>query len=132
MSVSILVYGAHTHNSKAMQIYKASGILMIILFIVKTILAIVNLSDFRGLVAKISEEKCKDLHGTNNHQVCLNTVHDNVETARTVTIVVFVPYVVGFTIFNILTILVANNAKLEIEDKQRGESQQLLGPAKLP
>ena len=108
LSVSILVYGAHTHNSKAMQIYKASGILMIILFIVKTILSIVNLSDFRGLVAKISEE------------------------TRTVFIVVFVPYVVGFTIFNIWTILVANNVKLEIEDKQRGEIQQLLGPAKLP
>ena len=67
-----------------------------------------NLSDFRGLVAKISEE------------------------TRTVFIVVFVPYVVGFTIFNIWTILVANNVKLEIEDKQRGEIQQLLGPAKLP
>ena len=136
VSASILAYGAHTRDSKAMQIYKVSAILMIILFIVETILVIVTLPDFRRsmeyLAWELGKKKCKDFQGTNDHQVCLNTIHDTVEATGTVTIVVFLLFVVGFTISNIWTIFVANNAKLEIEDKQRGESQQLLGPAKLP
>ena len=135
MSASVLVYGAHTRNSKAIQIYKVSAILMIILFIVETIIVIVTLPDFRrsmGYLAIKLEEKCKDLQGTNDYQVCLNTIDDTVEATGTVTIVVFVLFVIGFTISNIWTIFVGNKAKLEIEDAQRGEFQQLLGPAKLP
>ena len=135
MSASVLVYGAHTRNSKAIQIYKVSAILMIILFIVETIIVIVTLPDFRrsmGYLAIKLEEKCKDLQGTNDYQVCLNTIDDTVEATGTVTIVVFVLFVIGFTISNIWTIFVGNKAKLEIEDAQRGEFQQLLGPEKLP
>ena len=112
VSASILFYGAHTRNSKAIQIYKISGILMIIFRIVETILEIVTLPDFRLL----AEEKCKDLvYGTNDHHVCFNAAHDTFKAAGIVIIVVFVFFVVGFTIFNIWTIFVANNAKLEIE-----------------
>ena len=70
-------------------------------------LAIVNLPDFWKLV----NENCKDLHGTNDHQVCLNTA----DATGTVAIVGLVLFAVGVTIFNIWTIFVAKNAKLEIE-----------------
>ena len=78
VSASILAYGAHTGNSKAVQIYKVSAILMIILFIVETILVIVTLPDFRRsmeyLAWELGKKKCKDFQGTNlfssNHQGC--------------------------------------------------------------
>ena len=42
VSASILAYGAHTRNAKAMLIYIGSAILIIILFIVETVLGIMQ------------------------------------------------------------------------------------------
>ena len=106
VGAGVLAYGAHTRNSKAMQIYKVSAILMIILFIVETIIAIVNLPQIRYLV----ENWAIRIDG------CINC-YARGEAAGTITIVVFVLFVFGFIILKIWTIFVANNARLEIEGK---------------
>ena len=85
VSASILAYGAHTRDSKAMQIYKVSAILMIILFIVETILAIVNLPQIRYLV----ENWAIRIDG------CINC-YARGEAAGTIAIVVF-----GLFFFNL-------------------------------
>ena len=56
----------------------------------------------------------KDFHGTNDYQVCLSTAG----AARTGGIIAGVLITVGFIIFDIWTIIVANNAKKEIEAAQ--------------
>ena len=119
MSASILAYGAHTRNAKAMLIYIGSAILIIILFIVETALQIVAV------------QACNDFQGTNQTDIfdwCTNqndtNIHDNIcsiaagaDGAVGKGVVVFaVVYAVGVIIFDIWTIIVAKNANKEIED----------------
>merc|ERR1712172_368081 len=109
VSTSILAYGAHTRNAKAMLIYIGSAILLIILFIVETVLQIVAV------------QACNDFQGTNQNDT---NIHDHICSIAAVAdgavgkgIVVFaVVYAVGVIIFDIWTIIVAKNAKKEIED----------------
>ena len=56
VSASILAYGAHTRNSKAMIIYMVSAVLIIILFIFVTM---VNTFIGDDNLSKIVEEACK-------------------------------------------------------------------------
>ena len=117
VSASILAYGAHTRNAKAMLIYIGSAILIIILFIVETALEIVEV------------QACNDFQGTNqtdiidwgtNNQTDTNYICSIAAGADGVVgkgIVIFaVVYAVGVIIFDIWTIIVAKNAKKEIED----------------
>ena len=117
VSASILAYGAHTRNAKAILIYIGSAILIIILFIVETVLDIVEI------------EACNDFQGTNqtdiidwvtNNQTHSNHICSIAAGADGVVgkgIVIFaVVYAVGVIIFDIWTIIVAKNAKKEIED----------------
>ena len=79
VSASILAYGAHTRNAKAMLIYIGSAILIIISFIIQTMtLPVLIAVGADGAVAIV--------------------------------------YAVGVLIFDIWTIIVAKNAKKEIED----------------
>ena len=73
VSASILAYGAHTRNAKAMLIYIGSAILIIILFIVETVLGIVEV------------EACNDFQGTNQTDIFDwgtnqndTNIHDNI------------------------------------------------------
>ena len=59
VSASILAYGAHTRNSKAMIIYMVSAVLIIILFIFVTVHAMVNTFIGDDNLSKIVEEACK-------------------------------------------------------------------------
>jgi hypothetical protein len=117
VSASILAYGAHTRNAKAMLIYIGSAILIIILFIVETVLDIVEV------------EACNDFQGTNqtdiidwgtNNQTDTNlicSIAAGADGAVGKGIVIFAVVVaVGVIIFDIWTIIVAKNAKKEIED----------------
>merc|ERR1711971_1366180 len=116
VSASILAYGAHTRNAKAMLIYIGSAILLIILFIVETVLQIVAV------------QACNDFQGTNQTDIFDwgtnqndTNIHDNIcsiaDGAVGKGVVVFaVVYAVGVIIFDIWTIIVAKNAKKEIED----------------
>ena len=61
MSASILAYGAHTRNSKAMLIYTGSAILMIILTIVGVVLGIVEFFSGDENLSKSGKEICKAL-----------------------------------------------------------------------
>ena len=119
VTASILAYGAHTRNAKAMLIYIGSAILIIILFIVETVLQIVAV------------QACNDFQGTNQTDIFDwgtnqndTNIHDNIcsiaagaDGAVGKGVVVFaVVYAVGVIIFDIWTIIVAKNAKKEIED----------------
>ena len=119
VTASILAYGAHTRNAKAMLIYIGSAILIIILFIVETMLQIVAV------------QACNDFQGTNQTDIFDwgtnqndTNIHDNIcsiaagaDGAVGKGVVVFaVVYAVGVIIFDIWTIIVAKNAKKEIED----------------
>ena len=61
MSASILAYGAHTRNSKAMLIYTGSAILMIILTIIGVVLGIVKVFSGDDNLSKFWKEVCKAL-----------------------------------------------------------------------
>merc|ERR1711971_498649 len=106
VTASILAYGAHTRNAKAMLIYIGSAILIIILFIVETVLGIVEV------------EACNDFQGTNqtdtnDYHIC--SIAAGAGGAVGKGIVVFaVVYAVGVIIFDIWTIIVAKNAKKEM------------------
>jgi len=116
VTASILAYGAHTRNAKAMLIYIGSAILIIILFIIETVLGIVEV------------EACNDFQGTNqtdtidwgtnqndtNHICSIAAGGDGIVGKSFV--VFAVVYAVGVIIFDIWTIIVAKNAKKEIED----------------
>ena len=79
VSASILAYGAHTRNAKAMLIYIGSAILIIISFIIQTMtLPVLIAVGADGAVAIV--------------------------------------YAVGVLIFDIWTIIVAKNAKKEMQD----------------
>merc|ERR1711971_234568 len=103
VTASILAYGAHTRNAKAMLIYIGSAILIIILFIVETVLGIVEV------------EACNDFQGTNQTHICSIAAGAGGAVGRGI-VVFAVVYAVGVIIFDIWTIIVAKNAKKEIED----------------
>ena len=117
MSASVLVYGAHTRNSKAMLIYMGSAILVIILSIVGAVIGIVKFfGEAPGAqnLSKIKKEACKKYSGTNDYQVCL----DAAQVGGMVGVVVGALITVGFVVFLIWAIFVAKNAKKEIEAEQ--------------
>ena len=119
VSASILAYGAHTRNAKAMLIYIRSAILIIILFIVETVLGIVKF------------EACNDFQGTNQNDIIDRGTNTQTDTndyicsiaagaggavgKGTVVFLMIIVYAVGAIIFDIWTIIVAKNAKKEIE-----------------
>ena len=119
VSASILVFGAHTRNSKAMLIYMGSAILVIILTIVGTVIGIVN---FTGAnLSDFAKDYCKEYRkvnfthrGINRYQACL----DGAEQGGMVGVIVGAIIAVGFVIFIVWAIFVAKNAKKEIEAEQ--------------
>ena len=127
-SASILAYGAHTRNSKSMQIYIGSTIIMIILFIVGTIIGVVESfnatspDNLSKLQEQANQKACNQYRGTSNYQVCLDLVDDQfdkideaLETAGPIGLIVIVVFAVLCILFDIWTIFVAKNAKKEIE-----------------
>ena len=126
-SALTLIYGAHTRNSKAMQIYMGSAILVIILMIVATVLLIKEfclLNEYNNKMSKNVEEACKDPRAQNHlnlsgYQGCLDFgmglyKETNKETAFIFGILI----TVGVIIFDIWTVIVAKNAKKEIEEAE--------------
>ena len=126
VSALILIYGAHTRNSKAMQIYIGSAILVIILMIVAMVLLIKEfclLNEFNNEMSKKVIEACKDPRAQNHpnlsgYQGCLDFgmgfYKNNKETVDIFGILI----TVGVIIFNIWTLIVAKNAKKEIEEAE--------------
>ena len=117
VSASILAYGAHTRNAKAMLIYIGSAILIIILFIVETVLGIVEVeacNDFQGTnQTDIIDWGANNQTDTNDYHIC--SIAAGAGGAVGKGIVVFaVVYAVGVIIFDIWTIIVAKNAKKEM------------------
>ena len=111
-----LYHSIPTCNAKAMLIYIGSAILIIILFIVKTVLDIMEI------------EACNDFQGANqtdiidwgtNNQTDTNHICSIAAGADGVvgkSLLVFTVVVaVGVIIFDIWTIIVAKNAKKEME-----------------
>ena len=122
-STSILAYGAHTRNSKAMLIYMGSTIIMIILFIVGTIIGVIEsfIADYNlsKLQEQANQKACNQYRGTSNYQVCLDDefdkIDDAVKTAGSTGLIIVVVIDVVQILFDIWTIFVAKNAKKEIE-----------------
>ena len=127
VSALFLIYGAHTRNSKAMQIYMGSAILVIILMIVATVLLLAEfyfLNEFNNDMSKKLKEACKDPRAQNHpnisgYQGCLDFgmglyKETNKETAFIFGILI----TVGVIIFDIWTVIVAKNAKKEIEEAE--------------
>ena len=124
-STSILAYGAHTRNSKAMLIYIGSTIIMIILFTVGTIIGVIESfnaaspDNLSKLQEQANQKACNQYQGTSNHQVCLDLVDDEFDkiekTARSTGLIIVVVIDVVQILFDIWTIFVAKNAKKEIE-----------------
>ena len=110
VSASILAYGAHTRNAKAMLIYIGSAILIIILFIVDIVLGIVEVeacNDFQGTdQTDIIDWGTNNQFDTNGYHIC--------SIGAGGAVVFLVVYAVGVIIFDIWTIIVAKNAKKEM------------------
>ena len=75
VSASILAFGAHTRNSRAMLIYMGGAILIIILNIVGAVLTIKSsvseaCSDFQGTNETDTFDWGTNLTDINNYQVC--------------------------------------------------------------
>jgi hypothetical protein len=119
----ILIYGAHTRNSKAMQIYMGSAILVIILMIVAMVLLIKEfyfLNKFNNDLAKIVKEACKDPRAQNHpnlsgYQGCLDFGMGFYAKNEETVVIFGILITVGIIIFDIWTVIVAKNAKREIE-----------------
>ena len=125
VSALILIYGAYTRNSKAMQIYMGSAILVIILMIVATVLLIkvfCVVNEFENDMSKKVKEACKDPSAQNHpsfsdYQGCLDfgmgLYKSNKETVAGIFGILIS---VGVIIFDIWTVIVAKNAKKEMEE----------------
>merc|ERR1712008_302857 len=127
-SASILAYGGFTRNSKAMQIYIYSTILMIIPFIAGAIWGVVeffnvlNSDELANTKEELIKEACNESRGTSNYQVCVDTVdtefdkiEDALKTAGPIGLIFIVVIAVASILFDLWTIFVAKNAKKEIE-----------------
>ena len=127
VSALILIYGAHTRNSKAMQIYMGLAILVIILMIVATVLLIkvfCVVNEFENDMSEKVKEACKDPSSQNHpsfsdYQGCLDfgmgLYKSNKETVAGIFGILIT---VGVIIFDIWTVIVAKNAKKEIEEAE--------------
>ena len=142
-STSILAYGAFTRNSKAMQIYIYSTILMIILFIAEAIWAVVDFFDvptpdhLSKLEEIFKQKMCDDEYGSdvNRYQICLDTqtnnwrllndVHKTAGPIAQMALIFVVVIAVVQIIFIIWTIFVAKNAKKEIEAEKQDKNIEL-------
>ena len=110
VSASILAYGAHFRNSIAMLIYMGGAILIIIPNIVGAVLTIKS---------SVSEA-CSDFRGTNQTDTFdWGTTNQTDISDYQVCGTAFVGFAAvigaGFILFDIWTIIVAKNAKKEIE-----------------
>lgn len=105
-NAAILAYGAFTRNSKAMQIYIYSTIVMIILSIVGAVIGIVGFFNSEEIA-----DACNEFRGTSNYQSCLDTLKIAAPIGLIILVVIFVVSIM----FDIWTIFVAKNAKKEIE-----------------
>ena len=138
-SASILAYAAFTRNSKAMQIYIYSTILMIILtiagaiWVVVEVFNVVNSDEIANAKEELLNEACNQFRGTSNYQVCFDTpyyligintdtvdnefdkITDALKTAGPIGLIIVVVIAVASILFDIWTIFVAKNAKKEIE-----------------
>jgi len=133
---SILAYGAFTRNSKAMLIYIYSTIVAIIFFIagaiwgVVAVFNVVNSDEIANAKEELIKEACNQYRGTSNYQVCLDTVDDQfdqlLKTAGPIGLIIVVVIAVASIVFDIWTILVAKNAKKEIEDEKSHQSRLVL------
>ena len=127
VSALILIYGAYTRNSKVMQIYMVSAILVIILMIVSTVLLIkvfCGVNEFENDMSKKVKEACKDPSAQNHpsfsdYQGCLDfgmgLYKSNKETVAGIFGIIIT---VGVIIFDIWTVIVAKNAKKEMEEAE--------------
>ena len=122
-SALTLIYGAHTRNSKAMQIYMGSAILVIILMIVATMLLIKEfclLNEYNNKMSKNVEEACKDPRAQNHlslsgYQGCLDFGMGLYKNNQETVVIFGILITVGVIIFDIWTGIVAKNARKEIE-----------------
>ena len=124
VSALILIYGAHTRNIKAMQIYMGLAILLIIFMIVVMVLLIKQfcyLNEFSSGISKEVKEACKDAPQNHpsfsDYQGCLDFGMDFYKDSTKETVVIFgILITVGVIIFDIWTVIVAKNAKKEMEE----------------
>jgi hypothetical protein len=125
VSALILIYGAYTRNSKAMQIYMGSAILVIILMIVATVLLIkvfCVVNEFENDMSKKVKEACKDPSAQkhpsfSDYQGCLDFGMGLYKSNKETVLGIFgILITVGVIIFDIWTVIVAKNAKKEMEE----------------
>jgi hypothetical protein len=125
VSALILIYGAYTRNSKAMQIYMGSAILAIILMIVATVLMIkvfCVVNEFNNDMFKELKKACKDPSAQNHpsfsyYQGCLDFGMGLYKGNKETILGIFgILITVGVIIFDIWTVIVAKNAKKEMEE----------------
>ena len=116
-----LSYGAHTRKANAMLIYKRFTILNIIVLIFETAFGVIGvflIFKNKDTISKFKTEVCEEFRGTNNYQDCLKTGDDDLKARGTIGIIYITVITVGVIIFDIWTIIVAKNAKKEIEAEQ--------------
>ena len=121
VNASILAFGAHTRNSRAMLIFMGGTILLIILNNVWIVLTTKSLANETCIDKRGTNQTDILDWGTNSTDIELNS-NQFCETA----FVGFSTVIgVGFLIFDIWTIIVAKNAKKEIEAEQSTPVQNL-------
>ena len=124
VSTLILIYGAYTRNSKAMQIYMGLAILVIILMIVTTVLLIkvfCVVNEYHNDMSKKVKEACKDPSAQNHpsfsdYQGCLDFGIGLYKDNKEIAVIFRILITVGVIIFDIWTVIVAKNAKKEMEE----------------
>ena len=102
VSAYILIYGAYKRNSTALVVYMVSTIVMIILLVVRTVLAILAVMDLTAFASNETYVVSMEQKGV-------------VAAVGTGVTVISLIWAVGQILFDVWTIIVAKNAKIEIE-----------------
>ena len=102
VSAYILIYGAYKRNSTALMVYMVSTIVMIILLVVRTVFAILAVMDLTAFASNETYAVSMEQKGV-------------VAAVGTGVTVISLIWAVGQILFDVWTIIVAKNAKIEIE-----------------
>ena len=129
VNASFLTYGAYTRNAKAMLIYVRFAILNIIVLIFDTaligVVGVFVIFKNKDTITKFKTEVCEEFRGTNNYQDCLKTGDDDLKAYGMIGMIFKTVITVGVIIFDIWTIIVAKNAKKEIEAEKETPVEKL-------
>ena len=104
------------------------GIIVLIFETAFGVIGVFLISKNKDTISKFKTEVCEEFRGTNTYQDCVKTGDDDLKAYGTIGFIFITVITVGVIIFDIWTIIVAKNAKKEIEAEQKSTPVESLAP----